>query len=373
MDRLAIKILLADRGKLLTALVGVVFAVVLVNIQGGLFIGLIRKASLLVDQGDADIWVGHLRMNNVDFPHDIPRRWVHRIRSIPGVESAEPCLIGHGVMTLPGGGFEQVLVVGSNGPTVLGAASALVQGSPDSIRVADGVFMDRGDLEKVESPRLGEVREISKQRTRIVGFTDGILGFLVTPYIFTTLDRASNYLHKPADAASYFLVRLQQGADLNAVRAAINERIPQAEAMSRNQYAWTSINYWLTRTGIGISFGAATGLGLIVGLIVVAQTLYASVLDRIHEYATLKAMGATEPQIRTVLLSQAMLLAVVGSSLGLIAVGFVQFLCHSARAPIVIPLSVSLTSCLLVTAICLLAALAPYVKIRNVDPAMVMQ
>ena len=39
----------------------------LVNVQGGLFLGLIRKVSLLVDQSDADIWVGHRRIHNVDF------------------------------------------------------------------------------------------------------------------------------------------------------------------------------------------------------------------------------------------------------------------------------------------------------------------
>ena len=75
---MSIKTLIADRGKLLTALVGVMFSIVLVNVQGGLFFGLIRKASLLVDQGNADIWVGHKKMNNVDFPQEVPRRWVQR-------------------------------------------------------------------------------------------------------------------------------------------------------------------------------------------------------------------------------------------------------------------------------------------------------
>jgi putative ABC transport system permease protein len=53
MWKVAFKTLAADRGKLLTALVGVVFSVVLVNVQGGLFLGLIAKASLLIDQGHA--------------------------------------------------------------------------------------------------------------------------------------------------------------------------------------------------------------------------------------------------------------------------------------------------------------------------------
>ena len=93
----ALKTLVADRGKLLTALVGVVFSTVLVNVQGGLFLGLIEKAGLLVDHSEADIWVGHKRMHNVDFPRDVPRRWIHRIRAVPGVRRAESQLrlLGH--------------------------------------------------------------------------------------------------------------------------------------------------------------------------------------------------------------------------------------------------------------------------------------
>src|SRR6478672_2825479 len=139
---LAIKTLIADRGKLLTALVGVVFSVLLVNLQGGLFFGLIRKASLLVDRGNADIWVGHKKMNNVDFPQFVPRRFVQRIRSIEGVKQAEPYLVGHCVMTLPDGGFEYVLVVGSDPASLLGGATPAVGGDDDRIRRADGILVD---------------------------------------------------------------------------------------------------------------------------------------------------------------------------------------------------------------------------------------
>lgn len=373
MAQLAVKMLMADRGKLVTALVGVVFAVVLVNVQGGLFLGLIRKASLLVDQGAADLWVGHRKMNNVDFPHDVPRRWVHRIRSVPGVERAQSYVIGHTMMTLPSGGFEQVLVVGCDPTTLLGAAHQFVEGDASRLREPDAIVIDIGELEKVDNPKIGDLREIGRRRARVVGLTRGILGFLVTPYVFTTIDRAAGYLNKPSDQVSYFLVQLEPGSDKDAVRREIEARLPDAETMTRNEYAAVSIDYWLRRTGIGLSFGAATALGLVVGLVIVAQTLYASVLDRVDEYATLKAIGARESQIRSVVLAQAMLLALLGSAIGLGVVAALQALYSSTRAPIAAPLPVTIGSCLLVTGICLLASLVPYVRLRRVDPAMVLQ
>src|SRR5262245_53912051 len=146
---LAIKTLLADRGKLLTALVGVVFSVVLVNVQGGLFYGMIRKASLLIDQGNADIWVGHKKMNNVDFPQNVLRRFVQRIRSIEGVKRAEPYLVGHGVMALPDGGFEYVTVAGCDPASLLGGANPTMGDSAEQIRQANGILVDVHELEKI--------------------------------------------------------------------------------------------------------------------------------------------------------------------------------------------------------------------------------
>jgi putative ABC transport system permease protein len=373
MWNLAIKTLVADRGKLLTAIVGVVFSVVLVNVQGGLLLGLMRKASLLVDLGNADIWVGHKKMNNVDFPQDIPRRFVQRIRSIEGVKYAEPYLLGHSVMTLPNGGFEYVLVVGCEPATLLGAAMPMPGSDPDSIRQADGILVDVYDTHKIGSPKLGEIREIGRRRARIAGFTQGIVGFLVTPYVFTSIDRAANFLGRGSDAASYFLVKLDSGADPKAVCQRIRERLPDMEAYTRDEYAAISIKYWMSRTGLGISFGAATALGLVVGLIIVGQTLYASVLDRLVEFGTLKAIGAQERQVRAMIFQQAFTLALVGSAIGLVCVLIIQSVFSTPRAPIAIPWYIAAGSCLVVTAVCLVSSLLPYLRIRSIDPAMVLQ
>ncbi len=370
---LALKTLAADRGKLLTALVGVVFSIVLVNVQGGLFLGLIRKASLLVDHGGADIWVGHKEMSNVDFPKDVPRRWVNRIRALPGVRRAEPYLVGHSTMTLPNGGFEPVLLVGCERSALLGNAWSMQQGTPADILKADGIIVDACDAEKLGHPQVGELREIGGRRARIVAQSYGILGFLVTPYVFTTFPLACDYLRKSPDYCSYFLVQTEPGQDAAALCAAIKTRLPDVEAYTRQQYSQMSIDYWMKRTGLGISFGAATMLGLLVGLVIVAQTLYASVLDRIEEFGTLKAIGAREWQIYSILFAQAIVMATAGSVVGLLLVQFIQAYFSTPRAVILVPWWVSLGSSATVYVICLVSSLLPYLRIRKIDPAMVLQ
>jgi len=370
---IALQTLVADRGKLLTALVGVVFSIVLVNVQGGLFLGFINKAGLLADCGEADVWVGHKNMYNVDFPQDVPRRWVDRVRAIPGVQRAEPYIIGTTNTTLPSGGFELVVVVGVDPESLLGNAWNVVEGRPESILKPDGVIVDEYDLEKLEYPKMGEVREVGGRRARIVGLSHGIKSFLVTPYVFTTYERAATYLGKNPSVCSYYLVRLQPGADADEVCARIRRRVPELDAFPRRVYSRISAKYWLTRSGLGISFGAATVIGLFVGLVMVAQTLYALVLDRLTEFGTLKAIGATERQIYSILFLQATIMALVGSSIGLALAAAIQHFYSTPIALILIPSWLSLGSCALVLVICLIASLLPYLRIRKIDPVMVLQ
>jgi putative ABC transport system permease protein len=369
---LAIKTLLADRGKFAAALVGVIFSVVLVNIQGGLFLGLIRKAGMLVDNSQADIWVGHKHMHNVDFPRDVPRRWLHRIRGVAGVQEAEPYLVGFSDMTLPSGNFENVVVVGVPRESSLGRPWNLHAGDLPFDRPY-AIVVDLCDQEKLEGIKIGDLREIGGRRARVVGETDGVLSFLVAPYVFTNYDDALKFLAKDPRSCSYFLVKVLPGEEPEQVCQSIMQNIPELDALPAPRYSWISQHFWLTRTGIGLSFGAATLMGLMVGLVMVAQTLYASVIDRVSEFAALKAMGAADGQIFWLLGVQAVFMAIVGSMIGLGVVAVLQRVASTPRASIEIPLWLSAGSFVLVLVICVLAALLPYERVRKIDPLSVLQ
>ena len=105
----------------------------------------------------------------------------------------------------------------------------------------------------------------------------------------------------------------------------------------------------------------------------VAQTLYAFVLDRLTEFGTLKAIGASGPQLMCILLIQALIIAVIGSIFGLFISAFVQTFFSTPRSPIIIPFFINALSCILVTVICMASSLMPYLKVRNLDPQYVIQ
>ncbi len=368
----ALKTLLSDRGKLLAGLGGVMFSLVLVNVQGGLFLGLMRKASLLVDHCDADLWISHKMIENVDFAQDIPEVWINRIRGIAGIARVERYIIGKGLATLSDGGFEDVWVIGSERTTMSGTAWNFAEGSADDLRRPDGVSFDEFDAAKLGNPLVGDWLEVNGHRAKFVATTRGITGFVTTPYLFATLETARRLSNIPAGHSSFFLVQLEPGVDVEQLRTAVQAQLPDAVVRTPHEFAAISKDYWMKRTGIGISFGAATGLGLLVGLMMVGQSLYALALDHIGNYATLKALGAEDRHVCGVILLQSLAMAVAGSLGGILMVLAIRRFWSSPLAPIEMPLELVGAAVAFVFAMCLAASFLPYLRIRRIDPAVVL-
>ena len=376
MGALALKVLLGERVRSLVAVAAVAFAVALVNLQGGLLLGLLRKAALLVDFGRADVWVGRRDMKCIDVMFPIPERWAHRLRGLEGVERAEPYVLGYAPVTLADGRSELATVVGSDAASLLGNAWAMAEGRADAVRRPDGVLIDRCERKALGNCRLGGTIEINGRRARVVGFTDGIVSFSTTPFVFTTREAArSRYLKGivPPDSCTYVLVKARPGCDLAELCARIRRRVPEAEVYDRETYVRKTMLYWFTRTGMGISFGLAALLGLLVGLGTLAHALYAAVNERIKEFATLKALGATEGRIARFLLTQALATTLAGALLGLVATALAAPAIRSPRAPVLLPWWLPASAVALVVVVGLLASWLPYSRLRRADPAAVLR
>lgn len=375
MWQLAIRTMLGDRSKLLVSLLGVAFSVALVNLQGGLLVGLIRKASQLVDHGGADIWVGHKHMSNLDIGGFVPERWVHRLRKVDGVERADPYVVMFSQVSMRDGRFENVMLVGCEPSSLLGNAWRMAEGDPRAILGhPEGILVDRCDLERLGNCKVGDFREIGGHRARVVGMTDGITGFTTNPYVFTTLERVrTQYAVVPPGQCSYFLIKAKPGMDITELCARLQKEVPELDVRDRTTYSRMCMAFWLTRTGVGISFGLAACLGLLVGLAVVGQTLHASVAERIKEFATLKALGADQRSLGRFIFVQALANAGLGSLAGLAGSVLIKALISGPRSPVELTVTVGVLSVVLVTCVCLLATWMPCRHIRRIDPASVLR
>lgn len=362
-----------DRTRLIATLLGIAFSVVLMGAQLGLLIGFAQTASTLIRHADADLWVVPLGTSNVDIAGRMPIRRRHQALSVPGVASVDEYMVQFSFWRKPDGGSESVIVTGFSLASGRGAPWSLAEGSTADLQIAGSVIIDRLYQHKLGVRELGQTIEVNSRRVRVAGFTDGIRTFTQSPYVFTTHARAQQLTGVSEDETTYLLVKVAPGANVGQVREALAARLPWVEVLSSADFARRTQAYWLITTGAGAALLLAAALGLIVGIVIVGQTLYASTLDRLAEYATLRAIGADHHYLNRVIIKQATLSAVIGFSIGLLVTLALVLYSRSGNVAMSLPLwSIALLATLTLV-MCLLGALASIRRITRIDPTMVFQ
>jgi putative ABC transport system permease protein len=247
----------------------------------------------------------------------------------------------------------------------------LVQGRVEDLKRPDAVIMDEIYKDKLGVSRAGELFEIRGHRARVVGFTHGIRSFTTSPYVFTTFKNAQDYASVDANQTIFILVKTAPGANINQVRQAILENVKDVAVFTSPEFSRATQIYWMFTTGAGVAVLLAAALGLIVGFVVVAQTIYATTMDHMKEFGTLKAMGAANSYVYKVIIEQAAISAVIGYVLGMIVSMLVVRASQSGGAAILLPWQMGVGMFFLTMAMCIGAALVSISKVTRIDPAMV--
>lgn len=370
MARLGVSMMFHDRAKLAGTLLGVVFATVLMVQQLGTFLGLLYKNTQFVDATEADLWIVPPATTAVQAGSPISMSAMVSARTTDGVAWAEPLLMGAASMRRPDGGVEAVTLVGTRFPRLAGGPWNLVAGSTDALRDPDVVIFEdvqRGDLGGLN---LGSVRELSGRRVVVGGFTWGLVPF-GPGYAFANYETARGILLAPEDQTSFVLVGLADGADPAAVQRALRERLgPSVEVMTKQELHDAVVNA-LVAAQLGITFGTSTAFALIVGFVIVALSMFSAVVDNVRELGTLKAMGATTFDLTKLLVMQAILYALIGTTIGLFLGTRMAEGIRSANLTLVLPPEILFGSYAVMVVLCIAASALAVLRVRNIEPGMV--
>jgi putative ABC transport system permease protein len=368
---LAFKNLIHDRLSLLVTLVGIVFSVVLVAIQCGLYLGSERTISAVLDETKGDLWIVPLGTKSFDDPTFLKGREKYAALSTPGVAGVEDLVVGFAGWRKPNGGITAVLVVGSDFDKGGLAPWNLTQGSVGALKAPDAVAVDETYFTDLGITRAGATAEINGRKVTVAAVTKGIRSFTTLPYVFTSIERAQTWLEAGSHQSSYTLVKLSKGADIEKVRATLAGRLKDAEVLTHAEFRKRSLDYWLFQTGAGSALIAGALLGIIVGIVIVAQTLYASTKDHLNEFATLRALGASAGYIHQVILIQALLSALLGYLMGLALALWVVHATQDTTLNIVMTPKLALYLFALTIGMCTIAAVSAILKVTRIDPASV--
>ncbi len=367
---IGIRMMFHDRLKLVGTLFGVVFAVVLGNFQVGTFLALVNKNRMFVENANVDVWITPPGTRQFQGGTPLTDAQLNRARATPGVAWAEPLLVQTAQLKLPNGGGEPVSLVGTRAPRFAGGPWNVVVGSTDALLQPGAVIFEDAEREKFGGLNLGSTRELAGHRVQAVGFTWGLLPF-APAYAFAEQTLAREILKQPADKHTFLVVGAAPGESKTELRARLQEALPDTRVMTREEYLAEILHYILTATQIGMSFGTSTFMGLLVGLITVALSMFSSVVDNMRQYGTLKAIGATTGDLARLLFVQAMVYGVVGSLIGLgMMSALVQGIRNAQLTPILPNLSIAITFGSMI-AVCLMASVLALLRLRQLEPAMV--
>ena len=371
MPPLARRNLFHDKVRLTVTLTGIVFAVVLIVVELGLFVGFATTTSSLVDHSGADLWVTSKHVPYVELGVPFSERKLYQVRALPGIEEAQKLIVRWTQWKRSDGREESVQIVGFDPNSRLGRPWNLVKGTVEDLKRPDAVIMDEIYQQKLGVRDVGELFEIRAHRARIVGFTRGIRSFTTSPYVFTTFKKAQDYAGIDANQTVFILVKTSPGSDVNQVRRQILASVKDVEVFTSGEFSRMTQVYWMFTTGAGVAVLLAAILGLVVGFVVVAQTIYATTVDHLKEFGTLKAMGAANGYIYKVIIEQAAISAIIGYALGMVVSAFVVRASQHGGAAILFPWPMGVGMFFLTLIMCVGAAMVSISKVTRLDPAMV--
>jgi putative ABC transport system permease protein len=369
---LASRNLFQDRLRFIASLMGIVFSVVLVMGQMGLYFGFSRMVTTVIDHTTTDLWIVSSGARYFEDLSLLETRWASRLQDIDGVAEVIPVVAGFSAWSLPDGAMTSIFIIGSDFAAGGLAPWNIVEGTVQGLGASGAVAIDRSYFDRLGVSGVGATTKIRGLAAKVTAATEGIRSFTTTPYVFTALAGARPYIGLPTGYTTHFLIRVKPEAGIDQVRQTILSSFSAIQVLTPDQFRDESRSFWLFRTGAGAALVAGALLGVIVGTAIVAQTLYSSTKDHLYEFATMRAMGASNTYIYQVIICQALLNAIIGFAIAaLIGLAIAHFTSKSA-VQIVITRNLMIGLFVLTVAMCIASAIAAIVRVVRVDPAVVL-
>ena len=372
---IAWKMLIGNRVKYLGIVFGVVFAALLIAQQSSIFCGLmLLTISQIRDTQGPDIWVMDKNVQYVDDIKPLSDTELFRVKGVPGVEWAVRFYKGIARARLEEGTYEQMILLGIDDATLVGAPEGVFMGSIADLRKPDAVIIDAVGYKRIwpgEPLRLGRVFEMNDRRAVIVGITTASKTFQSFPIIYTRYSQAVLFAPRERKVLSFVLADPAPGVPAEEVCRQI-EAQTGLQALTRQEFTDKTIRYYLAKTGIPINFGITVFLGFLVGTAIAGQTFYLFTVENIRQFGALKAMGTSNWTILGMVLFQALQVGIVGYGVGVgLAALFGLVTRGFGRLSFFMPWQVLAITGVAVFVIVLLASLLSIRKVLVVDPAIV--
>jgi putative ABC transport system permease protein len=375
MGWVALRMLIGNRGKFMGIVLGVTFAALLISQQASIFCGLmLMTTSQIRDIQGADIWVMDHNVQFIDDIKPMSEVELYRVRGVDGVAWAVRLYKGLSRARLADGTFQQIILIGLDDASMVGAPAQMILGDITNLRRPDAIIMDEAGFEQLwpgEPLAIGKVFEMNDRRAQIVGICKARATFQTFPVVYTRYTQATSFSPPERKMMSFVLANPQPGLSAEEVCGRI-EKQTGLQALTNDQFAWMTIDYYMRKTGIPVNFGITVLLGFIVGTAIAGQTFYLFTIENLKQFGALKAMGAGNLKLLGMIVLQAAVVALLGYAFGIgIASMFGEMTRSTARVAFYMPWEVLWGTGIAVVLISILASLLCIRRVMVLEPAVV--
>lgn len=366
MIRLAFRNLFQNKIRLVISVGGVALALLLILSLDAIFSGVEQRVTAYIDHSGADIWVSQEDVFNMHMASSsLPDSVARKVRTVNGVESVTPIMyLTNNVVA----GDERNLAY------IIGLPENAKLGKPWKVLIGRDlpekgeVIMDHSVAEK-SGVAIGDEIEILGEEFEIVGLSEETSS--LTNSIAFISARDFEEMRKGYNTFSFLLVNVHEGAPPEMVARQIESTVRDVTAQTRDQFAGQERKVIKDMSTDVITI--MNLIGFLIGLSVMALTVYTSTLSRRREYGMLKALGAGNQDLYVTVLAQAIISIILGFLFGLVITLLLTMI--TPLTALNLTLVVSTASLIKVAGFSLmigiLSAVIPIRQIAGLDPAMV--
>lgn len=373
---LTLKILLRQKERAIITLVGIVFASVLTLIEIAIYLGMMGNATAVINHVDADIWIVSKNVQSFDFALPFPKDRINHVRSLEDILWAEKLQLNFGFIKLADGGREQAQLIGFDPDKGVGAPWNMMEGNARDVKGGRYMIIDKTAEQRLGQLQIGSLWELTigkAESFKLVGLSDGIKSFTTMPVIFMSYNQLDKMLAEAGGQSqtTFIVAKVRDPSRLPQVINTLQTRLRDNDVLSKDDFIRRTVLYWTVQTGMGMAFFLTAILAVLIGGAIVGQTIYASTVEHLREYGTLKALGAHNREIYLVIFGQAGINAVIGYLLSLLVIAILQGGMIQAGVPLELNFTLFLTVFLVMFITCLSAAFFSVRQIRTLDPVSV--
>ncbi|MEO0967036.1 MAG: ABC transporter permease DevC [Cyanobacteria bacterium J06639_18] len=368
-----------EKTRLAIALAGIAFADILMFMQLGFRDSLYYSNVRFHQSLQGDIVLISRQSTALLAMKSFSQRRLYKALDLQQVQSVHPIYLDYTSWKNPVNGVPRnLLVIGFNPESKILNLTGVNQTNLNNLKQPDVVLFDRtsrqeyGPISRDFEEGKTVKAEVRRRLVRVTGlFTLGASFGADGNLITSDVNFLRIFNPRQRGLIQIGLIKLKPGVDSNFVARTLGSYLKDdIRVLTKQEFIDFERNYWATNTAIGFIFSLGTVMGFIVGTVIVYQILYTEVADHLAEYATLKAIGYTQKYLLTVILQEALILALIGYLPGIASA---LFLYQQARAATLLPIFMTLSRAFGVLVITILMCFTSGViavrKLRYADPA----